>query len=118
MNTKTLISTLALTLALGSLALPGTASARDYERDGDRQEHSRDQRDRDSNRHHRRDQRRDRYEHYRHDNGNHYGRIRWIPYVPHYRPAHRDHGYYTTYGGGYYGGYADPNTIIRIETRW
>ena len=47
MNTKTLISTLALTLALGTLALPGTAAARDYDRGGDRQEQHRDNRDHD-----------------------------------------------------------------------
>ena len=34
MNTKTLISTIALALVLGTQALPGTVLARGYDRDG------------------------------------------------------------------------------------
>lgn len=115
MNTKTLISALALTLTLGTLALPGTASARDYGNDRGHQEQSRDHRDRDDNRRHDNDRgryERDRYESRRHDNGNHYGQIRWIPYYPQYRPVYRG---YTSH---HYGGNYDPNTIIRIETQW
>ena len=110
MKTKTLISTLALTLALGTLTLPGTAVARDDHRDGDRQEHSRD-RDRDRNEQRRHDNDRQRHERSRHDNGNHYGRIHWAPYIPKYQPKHR---VYKTH----YDGYFDPSVILRIETHW
>lgn len=104
MNTKTLISTLALTLALGTMALPGTAAARDNNRDGNRQEHSRDRHsDRGEQRRHDNDRQ-------RHNNGNHYGRIHWAPYIPKYQPKHRV--YKTHYDGGYF----DPQVIIRIET--
>lgn len=115
MNTKTLISTLALTLALGTLALPGTAAARDYDRGNDRQEQHRD-RDRGDNRRHDNDRgrhERDRYEHRRHDNRNHYGQIHWAPYIPKYR--HHQRPVYTTH---HHGVYFDPSVILRIDTRW
>lgn len=112
MNTKTLISTLALTLALGTLALPGTAAARDNNRDGDRQEYNRDHRDSDRGEQRRHDNDRQRREHERnrHDNGKHYGRIHWAPYIPKYQPKHR------VYNTHYDGGYFDPRVIVRIET--
>jgi len=118
MNTKTLISTLALTLALGTLALPGTAAARDYDRGGDRQEQHRDNRDHDRGDSRRHDydrgrQKQDRYEYRRYDNGHHYGQIHWAPYVPKYR--HHERPVYTTHHSG---GYYDPNVILRIETHW
>lgn len=108
MNTKTLISALALTLALGSLALPGTAAARDYDRGGDRQEHRRDRHDNDRGRHERRD--RDRHDHRRHDNGHHYGHNRYhsYPYVQYRHHRHWNNGYFLM----------DPLPIIRIEPRW
>ena len=107
MNTKTLISSLALTLALGTLALPGTAAARDNNRDGDRQEQHRD---RGEQRGHDTDRQRHERDRNRHDNGNHYGQIHWAPYIPKYQPARRV--YKTHYDGGYF----DPNVILRIET--
>ncbi len=110
MNTKTLISALVLTLGLGSLALPDTAAARDYDRGGDRQEHSRDRHDNDRGRHERRDQRRDRNDHRRHDNGRHYGHHRYYgyPYVQYRHHRHWNNGYFLM----------DPLPIIHIETRW
>jgi Ni/Co efflux regulator RcnB len=110
MNSKTLISTIALTLALGTLALPGTAAARDYDRGGDRQEH-RDNRDHDrgdSRRHdndrYRRHERA-RYEHRRYKRHTHWFRFPNVRYGYYDFGHHRDGNY-------------DPNRIIRIEPRW
>ncbi len=114
MNTKTLISALALTLALGSLALPGTAAARDYDRGGDRQEQHRDHRDRDDHRRHdnnRGRHERDRYEHRRHDRGHHYGHNHWIPFFPNVRYGYFDFGHHRD-------GHYNPERIIRIQPRW
>lgn len=129
MNTKTLISTLALTLALGTLALPGTAAARDYDR-GDRQEqshqrHGDQHRDRHNNR--RGDDRRDHRNHNRGrpDHIGYQGRGRWVPYIPQYNRHYRDYGH--RYGHHKHGRavltrghnhYYTPLPIIRIVTQW
>ncbi len=110
MNKKTLISALILALGLGSLALPGTAAARDYGRDGDRQEHRRDRHDNDRGRYERRDHRRDRYEHRRHDYGHHRGSHFWFGF-PFVRYGHYDYGHH-------HGGHHNPDRIIRIQPRW
>ncbi len=111
MNTKTLISTLALTLALGTLALPGTAAARDYERDGDRYQQSRDlDTDRGEYRRHDNGRQHQQHQRNRHDNGHHYGQIHWAPYIPKYQPKQRVYQMHND------GGYFDPRVILHIET--
>lgn len=109
MKTKTLISTLALTLALGTLALPGTAAARDYDRDGDRYQQSRDS-DRGEQHRHNNQRQRQQHERNRHDNGRHYGQIHWAPYIPKYQPKQRVYQMHND------GGYFDPRVILHIET--